>query len=96
MLRPEINLHVSLQDRLSTLAHVRKAGISVCAGGIIGMGEASLDRVGLLHQLATLPEHPESVPINALIAVKGTPLQAGLLLSLRSVVTSIWQHAFNQ
>lgn len=64
-----------LQDRLDTLNSVRKAGISVCAGGIIGMGEANMDRVGLLHQLATLPEHPESVPINALVAVKGTPLQ---------------------
>lgn len=66
-----------LQDRLETLDSVRKAGISVCAGGIIGMGEANMDRVGLLHQLATLPEHPESVPINALVAVKGTPLQVG-------------------
>ena len=64
-----------LQDRLDTLDSVRKAGISVCAGGIIGMGEGKMDRVGLLHQLATLPEHPESVPINALVAVKGTPLQ---------------------
>ena len=64
-----------LQDRLNTLDSVRKAGISVCAGGIIGMGEGNTDRVGLLHQLATLPEHPESVPINALVAVKGTPLQ---------------------
>ncbi|CAK0739029.1 hypothetical protein CVIRNUC_001127 [Coccomyxa viridis] len=63
------------EDRLDTLDSVRKAGISVCAGGIIGMGEGSMDRVGLLHQLATLPEHPESVPINALVAVKGTPLQ---------------------
>ncbi|EIE27585.1 biotin synthase [Coccomyxa subellipsoidea C-169] len=64
------------EDRLETLANVRDAGISVCAGGIIGMGEGNMDRVGLLHQLATLPEHPESVPINALVAVKGTPLQA--------------------
>ena len=67
-----------LQDRLDTLDSVRKAGISVCAGGIIGMGEGNMDRVGLLHQLATLPEHPESVPINALVAVKGTPLQVRL------------------
>jgi hypothetical protein len=51
------------------------AGISVCAGGIIGLGEGEEDRVGLLLQLATLPEHPESVPINRLVAVKGTPLQ---------------------
>eukprot|EP00882_Tetradesmus_deserticola_P008491 GHRQ01008954.1.p1 GENE.GHRQ01008954.1~~GHRQ01008954.1.p1 ORF type:complete len:430 (+),score=192.39 GHRQ01008954.1:107-1396(+) len=63
------------EDRLSTLAAVRDAGISVCAGGIIGLGEGEQDRVGLLLQLATLPEHPESVPINRLVAVKGTPLQ---------------------
>ena len=55
----------------------RQASQSVLAG-IIGMGEANMDRVGLLHQLATLPEHPESVPINALVAVKGTPLQVWL------------------
>ena len=71
-----------LQDRLDTLDSVRKAGISVCAGGIIGMGEGNMDRVGLLHQLATLPEHPESVPINALVAVKGTPLQVRLSKAL--------------
>ena len=60
-----------LQDRLDTLQSVREAGISVCAGGIIGLGEGPKDRVGLIHQLATLPEHPESVPINALVAVAG-------------------------
>ncbi|KAK9810902.1 hypothetical protein WJX73_006869 [Symbiochloris irregularis] len=63
------------EDRLNTLAAVREAGISVCAGGIIGMGEGPKDRVGLLHQLATLPEHPESVPINSLVSVAGTPLE---------------------
>jgi len=63
------------EDRLNTIESVRQAGISVCAGGIIGLGESQMDRVGLLHQLATLPEHPESVPINALVAVKGTPFQ---------------------
>jgi biotin synthase len=62
-------------ERLRTLELVRDAGISVCSGGIIGLGEADEDRVGLLHTLATLPEHPESVPINALLAVKGTPLE---------------------
>ena len=62
------------QDRLDTLAAVRDAGVSVCAGGIIGLGEGDKDRVGLLQTLATLPEHPESVPINALVAVEGTPL----------------------
>jgi biotin synthase len=62
------------QDRLRTLGHVRDAGISVCCGGILGMGETEDDRIGLLHTLATLPEPPESVPINALVAVAGTPL----------------------
>ena len=64
----------AVQDRLTTLEAVREAGISVCAGGIIGLGEGPSDRVGLIHQLATLPAHPESVPINALVAVAGTPL----------------------
>jgi len=63
------------EDRLTTINNVRDAGISVCAGGIIGLGEGHMDRIGLLHQLATLPEHPESVPINSLVAVKGTPLE---------------------
>lgn len=67
-----------LQDRLQTLQRVRDAGISVCAGGIIGLGEGEKDRIGLLHQLATLPEHPESVPINALVAVKGRPCSSKL------------------
>jgi biotin synthase len=61
-------------DRLRTLEHVRKAGITVCCGGIIGMGESDEDRIGLLHQLATLTPHPESVPINMLVRVEGTPL----------------------
>jgi biotin synthase len=61
-------------DRLKTLAAVRKAGITVCCGGILGMGEREADRIGLLHQLATLAPHPESVPINMLVRVAGTPL----------------------
>jgi biotin synthase len=65
------------QDRLDTLGAVRDAGLKVCCGGILGMGESALDRVQLLHTLATLPAHPESVPINQLVQVKGTPL-AGL------------------
>src|SRR5690606_27948204 len=62
------------EDRLDTLARVREAGIATCCGGIVGMGERRLDRVGLLHALATLPEHPDSIPINALVPIKGTPL----------------------
>lgn len=64
------------QDRLDTLAHVRAAGMKVCCGGIVGMGEAVEDRAGLLTQLANLPDHPESVPINMLVRVPGTPLAA--------------------
>jgi biotin synthase len=62
------------QERLDTLAHVREAGIHVCCGGIVGMGESEDDRAGLIATLASLPEHPESVPINALVRVEGTPL----------------------
>jgi biotin synthase len=62
------------QDRLDTLSHVRDAGINVCCGGIIGMGEDMTDRAGLLMALANLPQHPESVPINMLVQVEGTPL----------------------
>ena len=62
------------QDRLDTLEHVRGAGIAVCSGGIVGMGETREDRVGFIHTLATLPQHPESVPVNALVPVKGTVL----------------------
>jgi biotin synthase len=65
----------SYDDRLNTLSHVRKAGISVCCGGIIGLGETHQDRINMLCTLANLPEHPESVPINALVRVKGTPLE---------------------
>jgi len=61
-------------DRLNTIDNVRKAGISVCSGGIIGLGETDEDRIGMLHTLSNLPAHPESVPINALVPVAGTPL----------------------
>ena len=63
-----------LEDRLDTLENVRQAGINVCSGGIVGMGETRADRVGFIHTLATLPRHPESVPINALVPIKGTVL----------------------
>ena len=61
-------------DRLQTLDRVRKAGINVCCGGIVGMGESRADRIGFIHALATLPEHPGSVPINELVPIEGTPL----------------------
>ncbi|WOE76625.1 biotin synthase BioB [Alterisphingorhabdus coralli] len=61
-------------ERIETLEHVRESGINVCSGGIVGMGETREDRVGFIHTLATLPKHPESVPVNALVPVKGTVL----------------------
>ena len=64
----------SFDDRLDTLSHVREAGLKVCSGGIVGLGEETKDRIGLLFELATLPIHPESVPINMLVPVQGTPL----------------------
>lgn len=64
----------TFEERLETLGHVRDAGINVCCGGIVGMGETRADRVGMILALAALPEHPRSVPINRLVAVKGTPL----------------------
>jgi biotin synthase len=75
---PEFYDHIittrTYQDRLDTLAHVRAAGINVCCGGIVGMGESREDRIGMIATLARLPEHPESVPINMLVRVAGTPL----------------------
>lgn len=71
---PKVITTRSYEERLETIKNVREAGMSVCCGGILGLGEDENDRVGLLHVLATLEVHPESVPINALVAVKGTPL----------------------
>jgi biotin synthase len=76
-------------DRLKTLDNVRQAKISVCSGGIIGMGESHTDRVGMLHTLATLPEHPESVPVNALVPVEGTPLENQEKVSVWEMVRMI-------
>ncbi len=72
---PQIISTRCFQDRLDTLQAVRDAGLNVCSGGIVGMNESRADRVGLIHALATLPAHPESVPINRLVKVSGTPLQ---------------------
>ena len=76
-------------DRLDTLESVRQAKISVCSGGIIGMGEREEDRIGMLHVLATLPEHPESVPVNALVPVEGTPLEDQPRVSVWEMVRMI-------
>ncbi|MCS6819880.1 MAG: biotin synthase BioB [Chitinophagales bacterium] len=77
------------RDRLETINHVEKAGISVCCGGIIGMGETDEDRIRLLHTLATRSKHPESVPINALVAVEGTPLENRPKVSIWEMVRMI-------
>jgi biotin synthase len=76
-------------DRLETLENVRQAKISVCSGGIIGMGEKQTDRIGMLHTLATLREHPESVPVNALVPVEGTPLEDQEKVSVWEMVRMI-------
>jgi len=77
------------QERLDTLEHVRDAGIHVCCGGIVGMGEGAEDRVGMIHALATLPVHPESVPINMLVQVEGTPLAGGAAIDAIEFVRTI-------
>lgn len=76
-------------DRLETLENVRKAGVHVCSGGIIGMGETTEDRIGMLHTLATLPEHPESVPVNALVPVEGTPLEEQPMVEIWEMVRMV-------
>jgi len=77
------------QDRLNTLGFVREAGLSVCCGGIIGMGEQIVDRAGLLITLANMPQHPESVPINLLVKVEGTPLADTESISPLDIVKTI-------
>jgi biotin synthase len=89
---PSIITSRSYDERLQTLSHVRDAGINVCSGGILGLGEADSDRIGLLHTVATLPSHPESFPVNALVPIKGTPLGDRQMISfdklLRTVATA--------
>lgn len=77
------------EDRLQTLAHVAQAGISVCCGGILGLGESEEDRIDLLHTLANLPAPPESVPVNALVPIAGTPLGQQPRVSVWEVVRMI-------
>ncbi|KAL1936332.1 hypothetical protein VTP01DRAFT_466 [Rhizomucor pusillus] len=86
---PKIITTRSYDERLQTISHAQEAGISVCSGGIIGLGEQEEDRVGLLHTLSTLPQHPESVPVNALLAVKGTPLENQQPVSVFEMVRMI-------
>ena len=90
---PEYYRHIistrSYQDRLETLENVREAGLSVCCGGIVGMGESAADRTGMIHALATLPSHPQSVPINALVQVEGTPVSEAKALDPIDFVRTI-------
>ena len=76
-------------DRLETLENVRKAGVHVCSGGIIGMGESAEDRIDMLFTLSTLPEHPESVPVNALVPVEGTPLEDQPMVEIWEMVRMV-------
>lgn len=79
----------TFNDRLNTLENVRAANLTVCSGGIIGMGESHDDRIGMLHTLANLPVQPDSVPINALVAVKGTPLEQQQKVPIEDVVRMV-------
>lgn len=72
---PKVITTRTYEDRLQTIKNVREAGISVCSGGILGLGEQTSDRIGLLQSLANMDEHPESVPINALVSIEGTPME---------------------
>lgn len=71
---PSVITTRSYDERLKTLDHVRDAGINVCSGGILGLGEAAADRIGLIYTMSNMPSHPESFPVNALVPIKGTPL----------------------
>ncbi|GAB1318046.1 biotin synthase [Madurella fahalii] len=86
---PSIISTRTYDERLKTLGHVRDAGINVCSGGIIGLGETAEDRIGLLHTVATLPSHPESFPVNALVPIKGTPLGDRKPIAFTSMLRTI-------
>jgi biotin synthase len=86
---PSVITTRSYDERLATLKHVRTAGINVCSGGILGLGEKPEDHVGLLYTMATLPEHPESFPVNALVPIKGTPLGDRERISFDAILRTI-------
>lgn len=86
---PNVITTRSYDERLRTLSNVRDAGINVCSGGILGLGESSEDRVGLLHTVSTLPCHPESFPVNALVPIKGTPLGDTTPVAFTSMLRTI-------
>lgn len=79
----------SYDERLATIQNVREAGINVCTGAILGLGEKANDHVGLIHTVATLPQHPESFPVNALVPIKGTPLGGSKPISFDEIVRTI-------
>ncbi|KAE8137170.1 hypothetical protein BDV38DRAFT_247379 [Aspergillus pseudotamarii] len=86
---PTIITTRSYDERLKTLSHVRDAGINVCSGGILGLGEADSDRIGLIHTVSSLPSHPESFPVNALVPIPGTPLGERKMISFDKLLRTI-------
>ncbi|AFR95906.1 biotin synthase [Cryptococcus neoformans] len=86
---PEVVTSRSYDDRLSTIAAVREAGISVCSGGILGLGEQDEDRVGLIHEVSRMPQHPESFPVNTLVPIPGTPLEGNEPVKVHTVLRTI-------
>ncbi|KAL1738048.1 hypothetical protein HDZ31DRAFT_51566, partial [Schizophyllum fasciatum] len=86
---PEVITSRSYDDRLDTISAVRDAGISVCSGGILGLGESDKDRVGLIWEVSNMPEHPESFPVNALIPIPGTPLEKNEMVPYHTLARTI-------
>ncbi|KIJ45558.1 hypothetical protein M422DRAFT_59748 [Sphaerobolus stellatus SS14] len=86
---PSVITTRSYDERLETIAAVRDAGISVCSGGIIGLGETDADRVGLIYEVANMPEHPESFPVNALVPIPGTPLEKNEPIPHRTILRTV-------
>ncbi|KAK1232603.1 biotin synthase [Marasmius sp. AFHP31] len=86
---PKVITTRSYDDRLGTIEAVRQAGISVCSGGILGLGETDIDRVGLIWEVSCMPEHPESFPVNALVPIPGTPLEKNEPVKFHTVVRTI-------
>ncbi|TFY75611.1 hypothetical protein EWM64_g8400, partial [Hericium alpestre] len=86
---PKVITTRSYDDRLDTITAVREAGISVCSGGILGLGEADADRVGLIWEVSHMPEHPESFPVNALVPIPGTPLEGNEIVPHQTLLRTI-------
>ncbi|KAI5124437.1 hypothetical protein M0805_008321 [Coniferiporia weirii] len=86
---PQVITTRSYDERLDTISNVRDAGISVCSGGILGLGEAKEDRVGLIWEVSNMPEHPESFPVNALVPIPGTPMESNEPVSVHNLIRTI-------